>query len=81
MTPLDISEASEETETIETLKIIYQDDYLVAVNKPAGLLVHRSMIDRHETRFALQMVRNQVGSMCILFIGLINRHQVCFFLP
>jgi tRNA pseudouridine65 synthase len=45
----------------ETLEIIYQDDYLVAVNKPAGLLVHRSMIDRHETRFALQMVRNQVG--------------------
>lgn len=43
------------------LEIIYQDDALIAVNKPAGLLVHRSMIDRHETRFALQMVRNQIG--------------------
>ena len=41
--------------------LIYQDDYLVAVDKPSGLLVHRSPIDRHETRFALQMVRNQVG--------------------
>jgi len=58
MTLLDTPERSE---TIETLEIIYQDEYLVAVNKPAGLLVHRSMIDKHETRFALQMVRNQVG--------------------
>ncbi|MDX8387571.1 MAG: tRNA pseudouridine(65) synthase TruC [Ghiorsea sp.] len=45
----------------ESLDIVYQDDVLVAVHKPAGLLVHRSMIDRYETRFALQMVRNQVG--------------------
>jgi tRNA pseudouridine65 synthase len=43
------------------MEILYQDEYLVAVNKPAGLLVHRSMIDRHETRFALQMVRDQIG--------------------
>ncbi len=45
----------------ETLEVLYQDEYLVAVNKPSGLLVHRSMIDRNETRFALQIVRNQVG--------------------
>jgi len=45
----------------EKLHILYQDEYLVAVFKPAGLLVHRSMIDKYETRFALQMVRNQVG--------------------
>jgi len=44
-----------------SLEILYQDDDLVAVNKPSGLLVHRSMIDKHETHFALQMVRNQVG--------------------
>lgn len=43
------------------LEILFQDDYLVAVNKPAGLLVHRSAIDRHETRFALQLVRDQIG--------------------
>ncbi|WP_422136023.1 tRNA pseudouridine(65) synthase TruC [Endozoicomonas sp. ALD040] len=48
-------------ESQETLEIIYQDHWLVAVNKPSGLLVHRSMIDRNETRFALQIVRNQVG--------------------
>ncbi|OED48067.1 pseudouridylate synthase [Endozoicomonas sp. (ex Bugula neritina AB1)] len=45
----------------EELDIIYQDDALVVVNKPSGLLVHRSMIDRHETRFAMQIVRDQVG--------------------
>jgi tRNA pseudouridine65 synthase len=45
----------------EICELIYRDDYLVAVSKPAGLLVHRSPIDRHETRFALQMVRDQVG--------------------
>jgi tRNA pseudouridine65 synthase len=43
------------------LDILYQDDLLVAVHKPSGLLVHRTMLDRHETRFALQMVRDQTG--------------------
>src|SRR5210317_1728353 len=45
----------------EVCELLYRDDYLVAVNKPAGLLVHRSPIDRHETRFALQQVRDQLG--------------------
>ncbi|WP_371372818.1 tRNA pseudouridine(65) synthase TruC [Thalassotalea aquiviva] len=43
------------------LTILYQDEYLVAVNKPSGLFVHRSFMDKHETQFALQMVRDQVG--------------------
>ncbi len=33
----------------------------MAINKPAGLLVHRSRIDRGELRFALQMLRDQIG--------------------
>lgn len=45
----------------ETLDILFQDEHLVAINKPHGLLVHRSEIDRHETRFALQILRNQLG--------------------
>lgn len=48
------------TEGHEVLEILYQDPYMVAVNKPSGLLVHRSEIDRHETRFAMQLVRNQI---------------------
>ncbi len=43
------------------LPILYRDDRVVVVNKPSGLLVHRSPIDRHETRFAVQMLRNQLG--------------------
>lgn len=43
------------------LATLYRDEYLIAVNKPAGLLVHRSEIDRHETRFAIQLVRDQIG--------------------
>jgi tRNA pseudouridine65 synthase len=43
------------------LPILHVDDALVVVNKPSGLLVHRSPIDRHETRFAVQMLRNQLG--------------------
>lgn len=39
------------------LRVLYRDDWLLAVHKPAGLLVHRSPIDRHETRFALQYAR------------------------
>ena len=46
---------------MERLPIIYRDEYLVAINKPSGLLVHRSPIDRHETRFALQLLRDQIG--------------------
>lgn len=46
---------------VEQLEIRYQDQWLVAVNKPSGLLVHRSLIDRRETRFALQIVRDQLG--------------------
>lgn len=42
------------------LPILYRDEFLVAINKPAGLLVHRSNIDRHETRFAVQLLRDQL---------------------
>lgn len=45
----------------DTLEIIYRDEHFVVINKPAGLLVHRSPIDRHETRFALQILRDQIG--------------------
>lgn len=40
---------------------IYRDQWLLVVHKPAGLLVHRSPIDRHETEFALQYARAMNG--------------------
>ncbi len=43
------------------LPILYHDDHVVVIHKPAGLLVHRSELDRHETRFAVQLLRDQLG--------------------
>ncbi|QEY24985.1 tRNA pseudouridine(65) synthase TruC [Neisseria animalis] len=43
------------------LEILYRDEHCIAVNKPAGMLVHRSWLDRHETRFVMQTLRDQIG--------------------
>jgi len=43
------------------LPILYRDEHLIAIHKPAGLLVHRTALDRHETRFAVQLLRDQIG--------------------
>lgn len=43
------------------LEILYQDDWLVAVNKPSGWLVHRSWLDRDEKVVVMQTVRDQIG--------------------
>lgn len=43
------------------LEILYQDDYMVVVNKPNGLLVHRSSIANDVDEFALQILRDQIG--------------------
>ena len=45
----------------EQLTILFRDAHIVAIDKPPGLLVHRSEIDRHETRFAIQILRDQIG--------------------
>ncbi|GAT61576.1 pseudouridine synthase [Paludibacter jiangxiensis] len=42
------------------LDILYQDEYLIAINKPCGLLVHRTSIAEENEVFALQMLRDQV---------------------
>lgn len=43
------------------LEILYQDEYLVAINKPHGLLVHRSPIATNTDTFAVQELRDQLG--------------------
>ncbi len=43
------------------LEILYRDERYIAIHKPSGLLVHRSPIDRRETRFAIQLLRDQIG--------------------
>ncbi|MFB0495042.1 tRNA pseudouridine65 synthase [Mucilaginibacter sp. OAE612] len=43
------------------LEIIYRDEHLIAINKPHGLLVHRSPIAADASEFALQLLRDQIG--------------------
>ena len=45
----------------EALRILHHDADLVAIDKPAGLLVHPSALDAHEERTALQLLRDQLG--------------------
>jgi tRNA pseudouridine65 synthase len=52
---------SEERPLTPLLPILYQDDYLVAVNKPSGMLVHRSDIDFHERENAMKILRDRLG--------------------
>ncbi|NPA59843.1 MAG: tRNA pseudouridine(65) synthase TruC [Epsilonproteobacteria bacterium] len=44
-----------------TLDILYKDDFLVCINKPTALLVHKSMIDKNEIYFAMKILRDQIG--------------------
>ena len=46
----------------QPLRLLHADDALVAIDKPAGLLVHRSSLDAHETRSAAEMLRTQLGA-------------------
>ena len=43
------------------LHVLHADATIVAIAKPAGLLVHRSSLDAHETRSAAELLRAQLG--------------------
>lgn len=45
---------------LSQFNILYQDDQLVAIHKPAGLLVHPSPIDKRETQFAVHLLADQI---------------------
>jgi tRNA pseudouridine65 synthase len=45
-----------------TLALIHQDDQLLAVHKPAGLLVHRSALDAHADSDVVTLLRAQTGA-------------------
>lgn len=51
-------EASDPT----SLHVLHADPQLVVIDKPAGLLVHRSRLDAHEARSAADLLRVQLGS-------------------
>ena len=41
------------------MRVIYRDEHVIAVHKPAGLLVHRSGLDAHERDTAVERLRRQ----------------------
>lgn len=43
------------------LEIIFRDDTVVVINKPHGLLVHKSPIAADTDEFAVQILRDQIG--------------------
>lgn len=45
----------------EEIEILYRDENYLAVNKPAGLAVHRSRMTRDQRRFLVPLVRDMVG--------------------
>ena len=58
---------------LNPLTEIYRDQWLLAVHKPAGLLVHRSPIDKHETEFALQYARALNGGQYVYPVHRLDR--------
>ncbi|MFT7774688.1 pseudouridine synthase [Roseateles sp.] len=43
-----------------TLSLLHEDEHLVAIDKPPGLLVHRTQLAAHEDEAALQRLRDQL---------------------
>jgi 23S rRNA-/tRNA-specific pseudouridylate synthase len=66
----------------QMLEILYQDEYIIAINKPSGLLVHKSFYDakvydsrieksnRRATRLSCSSVRSQNIWCLVICVGI-----------
>ena len=43
--------------------ILYQDEHIVAIDKPAGVFVHKTKMAERGARYVLQELRDQLGKM------------------
>ena len=43
------------------LEILYRDEHLIAINKPSGLLVHKSFYSGEADTYAIQELKKQIG--------------------
>lgn len=55
------------------LEILYEDQALIAINKPHGLLVHRTKMAADATAFAVQILRNQLGGLHVYPVHRLDR--------
>ena len=62
------------------LEVLYSDDQLAVVNKPAGLMVHDSKLARGETDFAADRLRGQFGKPIFLVHRLDRATSGCLLL-
>ena len=46
---------------VARIPILHRDEHYIVVDKPAGLLVHRTAVDARESQSLLQLLRNQIG--------------------
>ena len=60
------------------LHILWRDDDMVAVYKPAGWLVHRTGLDAGETRFVMQALRDQLGQLSTPCTGSTRAPAACW---
>lgn len=63
-----------------TLPVLYRDDCLAVVHKPAGLMVHDSALARGETDFAADRLREQFGKPIFLVHRLDRATSGCLLL-
>jgi len=63
-----------------TLEVLFVDDALAVVDKPAGLMVHDSALARGETDFAADRLRDQFGRQIFLVHRLDRATSGCLLL-
>ncbi len=64
----------------QALGVLYCDDFLAVVDKPAGLMVHDSKLARGETDFAADRLREQFGKPIFLVHRLDRATSGCLLL-
>ncbi|KIQ96088.1 tRNA pseudouridine synthase C [Lysobacter sp. A03] len=62
------------------LPVLYRDEWLAVINKPAGLMVHDSALARGETDFAADRLREQFGRKVFLVHRLDRATSGCLLL-
>ena len=72
--------SQESPRTAAPLPVLYQDDVLAVVSKPAGLMVHDSALARGETDFAADRLRAQFGRPIFLVHRLDRATSGCLLL-
>jgi tRNA pseudouridine65 synthase len=78
--PLQSKAMEQETSGMPALPVLFVDDRLAVVDKPAGLMVHDSKLARGETDFAADRLREQFGKPIFLVHRLDRATSGCLLL-